>query len=171
MPKLLHCSRHVLLCQGELLSQSYTLLFLSYGCRRFYSLKWLVVCLRERVVVILLIITQLQTGLICIFVDFLVDRGGFVSTKKSLECADVVIGMVVSVLELVDVPDARKVLFIDVFLHLKRTHPLKNSLIRFIDFHNLNLLNTIIIEQYKIFASPTLKNYNIFVPITFFALL
>jgi len=81
--------------------------------------------------------------LISIFVDFLVDRSGFFVTKKSLECTHVIIRMVMCVFELVNVSDARKVLFIDVFLYLKRTHAFKKTFVRFIDFHNLNLLNTI----------------------------
>ena len=55
--------------------------------------------------------------------------------------------MVVSVLELMNVSDAREVLFVDVSLYLKRTQSFKKSFIRFIDFHNLNLLNTFGIEQ------------------------
>jgi hypothetical protein len=48
--------------------------------------------------------------------------------------------MGVGVLELVNVPKTGKVLLVDVFVDLKRTDAPKESLVRFIDFHNLKLL-------------------------------
>lgn len=118
-------------------TQRDSFLFLFDRFRRYKILDFLVIFLGEGLVVIGVILSQLKSAVICILLgSFWKGINMMFGAEKSFESGDIVVGVLMRKLELVDVSQPRKVLFICILILLKLSHSLKETFIWLVYFHD-----------------------------------
>lgn len=130
----------MLSCVETFVSKTDPFLFVSYKFWGHNSLVLLEIVLGQRTVVVAAILSKDKGGVMRLGLLHLGGRMAFIG-EKPLKGCEVIVGVLVGVFKLVDIPHPWEVLLVDVMFLFEPAEPLEDPFIGLIYFHPLILLS------------------------------